>query len=528
MTHEPPAPTFNATAFFVDRHVAEGRGAGVAHRARGRAITWAEIAGAANRWGNALADLGVEIENRVLLVLDDSVAFVAVFWGTVKVGAVAVPVHPVLSAQDYEFLLNDSRAQVAVVEERVAPRILAIRERCPFLRAVVVAGRAGAGTLALDDLLGRASSTLAPGRTNADDIMYWGYTSGSTGRPKAAVHSHAHFTAAAELVGGGVFGIGPDDVMFSVSKMSFAFGLGNTLYFPARAPAVSLLLPERLEPEAVFDTITRERPTMLFTVPTLYARLLQVRDAPRRFDLSSLRLCVSSGEALPPAVFDGWEKTFGLPLHDVLGSTEALHDFIATRPGRVRRGSVGEIVPGFEARVVAETGEDVSAGTVGQLLIKGPTTAPYYWNRAERTRATMLGEWLRTGDMVSRDPDGYFHFAGRADDMLKVAGQWVSPMEVEGRLAEHPLVLEAAVVAGVDADGLLEPRAYVVLRNGSAGSPARERDLRDWLRAGLAHHKVPRVVEFVVELPKTETGKIQRFRLRGAPSASATPDDVNL
>jgi acyl-coenzyme A synthetase/AMP-(fatty) acid ligase len=224
---------------------------------------------------------------------------------------------------------------------------------------------------------------------------------------------------------------------------------------------------------------------------------------------------VSSGEALPAAVFDGWEQRFRLPLHDVLGSTEALHDFIATRPGRVRRGRVGEVVPGFEARVVNDDGKEVAAGIVGHLLVKGPTTAPYYWNRAERTRATMLGEWLRTGDMVSRDPDGYFRFAGRADDMLKVAGQWVSPAEVEGRLVEHPLVLEAAVVARPGASGLMEPLACVVLRNGSVGSPALESDLRAWLRAGLAHYKVPRVLEFVAELPKTETGKIQRFRLRG-------------
>jgi benzoate-CoA ligase family protein len=529
---------FNAAAFFVDRHLAEGRGARVAHRAAGRPITWAEVAETADRWGNALGDLGVEIENRVLLVLDDSPAFVAVFWGTVKIGAVAVPVNPLMAVDEYEFLLNDSRAKVVVVEERVAPQILAVRKRCPFLRAIVVTGRGGAGAgehggptapdvpqatpdpqtpFALEDLLGRAKPALAPAPTNADDVMYWGYTSGSTGRPKAAVHSHAHFRAAAELVGTGVFGLGPDDVVFSVSKMYFAFGLGNTLYFPAHAGACSLLVAERVEPERAFEVITRERPTVFFTVPTLYARMLQVRDATQRFDLSSLRLCVSSGEALPPAVVDAWEKRFRLSLHDVVGSTEALHDFIATRPGRVRRGTVGEIVPGFEARIVDDEGTEVAAGTVGHLLIKGPTTAPSYWNRAERTRVTMLGEWLRTGDMFTRDPDGYFRFAGRADDMLKVAGQWVSPTEVEGRLVEHPLVLEAAVVARADASGLPEPRAWVVLRNGSVGSPALERDLREWLRAGLAHHKVPRVLEFVAELPKTETGKIQRFRLRTGP-----------
>ncbi|HYE93512.1 MAG TPA: benzoate-CoA ligase family protein [Terriglobales bacterium] len=505
--------TFNAATYFVDRHLAEGRGARVAHRTPGGPVTWAAVAAAADRWGNGLADLGGEIENRVLLVLDDSPAFAAVFWGTVKLGAVAVPVNPLMSAEDYEFLLNDSRAKVAVVEERAAARILAVRERCPFLRAVVVAGRADRGALALDDLLGRARPSLSAAPTHADDIMYWGYTSGSTGRPKAAVHSHAHFRAAAELVGTNVFGLGPDDVVFSASKMYFAFGLGNTLYFPAHAGAASVLVPSRVEPEGAFEVIARERPTVFCTVPTLYARMLAVPDAARRYDLSSLRFCVSSGEALPPAVFDAWRDTFGITLHDVVGSTEALHDFIASRPGRARRGAVGELVDGFEARLVDDEGNDVAPGSVGHLLIKGPTTAPYYWNRVERTQSTMLGAWLRTGDMMTRDADGYFRFVGRGDDMLRVSGQWVSPTEIEARLVEHPLVLEAAVVGREATNGLTEPRACVVLRSG-AGTPSVERELTDWLRAGLAHYKVPRAVDFVAELPKTATGKIQRFRLR--------------
>jgi benzoate-CoA ligase family protein len=344
--------------------------------------------------------------------------------------------------------------------------------------------------------------------------MYWGYTSGSTGRPKAAVHPHAHFRAAAELVGAGVFGLDAADVVFSASKMYFAFGLGNTLYFPAAVGASSLLVAQRIEPERAFDIITRERPTVFFTVPTLYARMLQVKDVRQRFDLSSLRLCVSSGEALPPVVFDAWSERFGMPLHDVIGSTEALHDFIATRPGRVKRGTVGEIVPGFEARIVDDDGADVPAGVAGHLLIKGPTTSPQYRNRAERTRQTMLGDWLRTGDMVARDGDGYFRFAGRGDDMLKVGGQWVSPTEVEARLVEHPVVLETAVIARADANGLAEPHAYVVLADGRAATPSLERELFEWLRAGLAHYKVPRALRFVAELPKTATGKIQRFRLR--------------
>jgi benzoate-CoA ligase family protein len=364
-----------------------------------------------------------------------------------------------------------------------------------------------------------ALDAAVPGRvetadTFREDIMYWGYTSGSTGAPKAAVHSHKDFVAAAELVGSGIFGIGPDDLTFSASKLYFAFGLGNSLYFPALAGAASVLVPERLTPERAFEVIAAERPTIFFTVPTLYARMLQIADAERTYDVSSLKYCVSSGETLPPALFDAWGERFGLELVEVVGSTEALHDFIATRPGRARRGAVGGVVPGFEARIVDDDGRDVADGVAGHLLIKGPTTAPYYWNRAERTQATMLGEWLRTGDVFTRDPDGSFRFAGRADDMLKVAGQWVSPTEVEARLCEHPLVLEAAVAAALDASGLAEPRACVVLRNGGVGTAALERELREWLRAGLAPYKVPRTLEFVAELPKTATGKIQRFRLR--------------
>jgi benzoate-CoA ligase family protein len=479
-------------------------------------MTYTELAERVDRAGNALAGLGVEMEQRVLLALDDSPEFAAVFWGAVKLGAVAVPVNTLMSAEDYAFILRDSRARVAVVDESVAPRLLAVRERCPFLRAVVVAGAAPTGAHQLGHLMEQAGGALRAASTMREDVMYWGYTSGSTGRPKAVVHSHADFVAAADLVGVGVFGLGPDDLTFSASKMYFAFGLGNSLFFPARVGAASLLVPERPEPERIFEIIARERPTVFFAVPTLYARLLQVEGAERRHDLSSLRLCVSSGEALPPAIFDAWRARFGHELLDVIGSTETLHDFIANRPGAVRRGSAGQVVPGYEARVVDDEGRDAPAGTVGHLLIKGPTTALYYWNRLPQTRATMLGEWLRTGDMFSRDAGGYFYFAGRADDMLKVAGQWVSPAEVEARLLEHPAVLEAGVTGRLDADGLVTPHAVVVLTQAHAPSEALAEALRAFARAALAPFKVPRAIEFAAELPKTATGKIQRFRLRAS------------
>jgi benzoate-CoA ligase family protein len=465
-----------------------------------------------SRAGHALAALGAEIEHRVVLILHDSPVFASTFWGALKLGAVAVPLNTLMSPDEYAFILADSRARIAVVEDALRPKLERIRQGCRWLRAVVGVGQ-------LDDLMARAPAVLGAAPTVREDMAYWGYTSGSTGRPKAAVHSHKDFLAAADLVGVGVFGLGPDDLVFSASKMYFAFGLGNSLYFPSRVGAASVLYADRLTPERAFGVIASERPTVFFAVATLYARMLEVPDAERRFDLSSLRLCVSSGEALPPAVFDAWKARFGHELVDVVGSTEALHDFIANRPGAVRRGSSGQVVPGFEARLVDDAGYPVPTGTVGQLLIKGETLAPYYWNRLERTRATMLGEWMRTGDMFWQDADGYFYFAGRADDMLKVGGMWVSPAEIEGVLVEHPSVIEAGVVGAADDSGLVQPHAFVVLKAGESPASAAAADrlvaeLRGWVKQRAAGYKVPRTIELVDDLPKTVTGKVQRFRLR--------------
>ncbi len=505
---------FNAATFFVDRHLDEGRGASRLFRYRGRDVTYGELATRVSRAGNALRLLGVEIENRVLLALPDCPEFAEAFWGAIKIGAVAVPVNPWLEAREYAFLLEDSRAKVAVVHEEAARQVAPLRDRCRFLRHVVVVGRPGRGMKAYERLLARAEPTLEAADTTHDDVALWGYTSGSTGRPKAAVHLQHDLAYAADLVGIQIFGIGPDDLIFSASKMFFVYGLGNSLYFPARVGAASVLVPDRIEPEGVFEIIARERPTVFCTVPTLYARMLQVADAARRYDLSSLRLCVSSGEALPPAIFDTWRSRFGLELLDVVGSTEALHDFIANRPGEARPGSSGKIIPGFEARLVDADGAPAPVGSIGHLLIKGESTAPHYWHRHAETKRTMLGEWLRTGDMFYQDADGYFYFGGRSDDMLKVRGMWVSPSEVEACLMEHPAILEAAVVGRQDADGLVKSCAFVVLKNGYAASEELKARLQGHVRARLAGYKAPHWVEFAPELPKTPTGKLQRFRLR--------------
>ena len=505
---------FNAATFFLDRHVVEGRGDRHALRWEGRTITYGDLAARAGRAGHALRARGVQMEQRVLIALSDRPEWVETFWGAIKIGAVAVPVNPGLDAEEYAFLLADSRARVVVAEAAAAASILSVRAQCPFLESVIGVGECPAGALAYETLLAEAAPALAAADTHRDDAAFWGYTSGSTGRPKAAVHLHHDAVHAAELVGARTFGIGRDDVVLSVSKLHFAYGLGNSVLFPAHAGATAILVPERLAAERVFETIVRERPTVLFAVPTVYARMLQVKDAERRFDVSSLRLCVSSGEALPGALFHAWHGRFGLELLDVVGSTEALHDFIANRPGRARPGASGELIPGFEARLVDGEGRPVVPGSVGELWIKGDSTSPTYWNRHEQTKRTMLGAWLRTGDMFYQDADGYFYFCGRGDDMLKVGGMWVSPIEVEACLADHAAVLEAAVIGRLDADGLVKAHAFCVLAEGATPSPGLAAELVQFVRRRMAGYKAPRWLDFVTDLPKTPTGKIQRFRLR--------------
>ncbi|HEX7786923.1 MAG TPA: benzoate-CoA ligase family protein [Methylomirabilota bacterium] len=505
---------FNAAAHFLDRHVREGRGGRTAFRFEGRDVTYGEIALRANRLGNALRARGVQIEQRVLLALPDRPEFAEAFWGAMKIGAVPVAVSDELPAAELAFLLQDSRARAVVASETAAAALASVRAACPALEAVIAVGARRRGALEYERLLERASPELAAADTSRDDTALWLYTSGSTGPPKAAVHLHHDLVYAAELVGRATFGIGPDDVILSASKLHFAFGLGNSLYFPALVGAASLLVPERPQAERIFELIQAERPTVLFAVPTVYRRLLQVEEAERRFDLSSLRLCVSSGEALPPAIFHAWKSRFGHELLDVLGSTEALHDYIANRPGEARPGSAGRIVPGYEARLVDDVGRPVAPGMVGHLLIKGDSTAAGYWNRHQRTKATMLGEWLYTGDMFYEDTDGYYYFCGRRDDMLKVGGMWVSPNEVEACLGEHPAIAEVAVIGRADADGLTKPHAYCVLRAGVAASEALAAELRQAVRQRLAGYKSPRWIDFVAELPRTTTGKVQRFALR--------------
>jgi benzoate-CoA ligase len=502
---------YNAATTFVDENIAHGRGGKVAIHYRDEKITYQEVFERVNRTGNALRDLGIQIENRVLLILPDSPEFVYGFFGAIKIGAVAVPTNPWMLAKDYQYLINDSRARAIIVHESVLPEIEKIWNDTPFLKRVIVVGAPRGKALSFESLLAQGSDELETERTTKDDVCFWGYTSGSTGTPKGAVHLQHDMITIADLFVKPVLGMTADDLCFSASKMFFSYGLGNSLYFPFRFGASTVLWPEKPDPEKILQVIEKYRPTFFFSVPTLYARFLRVQ---KKYDLSSLRICLSSGEPLPPALFHQWKDSTGLELLDVVGSTEAAHDFLANRPGRAKAGSSGEVTPAFEAKVVDDEGREVPVGEVGNLMVKGDANSPYYWNKHEQTKRTMQGEWLKTGDTYYCDGEGYYWYCGRSDDMMKVGGLWVSPIEIENTLMEHPAVLESGVIGDTDADGLLKPKAFVLLKNEFKPSPELRLELQNHVKSKLAPYKYPRWVEFVDDLPKTVTGKIQRFRLR--------------
>jgi benzoate-CoA ligase len=501
--------TYNAAATFVDENIARGRGNHTAIYYQDQQFTYQEVFERVNRAGNALRDLGIEIENRVLLILPDSPEFAFSFFGAIKIGAVPIPTNPWMSAKEYDYLANDSRAKAVIVHESVLAEIEKINAR--YLKHVIVVGKATGKALSYEDLTARASDQLEPEPTKCEDVCFWGYTSGSTGSPKGAVHLQHDMITITDLFVKPVLGMKETDICFSASKLFFAYGLGNSLYFPFRFGASTVLWPERPDPEKILQVIERYRPTFFFSVPTLYARLLRIE---KKYDLRSLKTCLSSGEPLPPSIFQQWKERFGLDLLDVVGSTEATHDFLANRPGRAKPGSSGEVTPAFEAKIVDDEGREVPAGEVGNLMVKGDANSPYYWNKRDQSKKTMQGEWLKTGDTYYRDDEGYYWYCGRSDDMLKVGGLWVSPIEIENTLMEHPTVLEAAVIGAEDADGLIKPKAYVLLKNEFKASDQLRADLQSYVKDKLAPYKYPRWVEFVDDLPKTVTGKIQRFRLR--------------
>ena len=503
---------YNAATTFVDENIRQGRGKKTAIYFQDEKFTYQDLFERVNQTGNSLKELGVELEQRILLVLPDAPEFAFSFFGAIKIGAVPIPTNPWMKATDYEYLLQDSRARILIVHESVLPEAERIWDRSRFLKHVLVVGKPKGRALSFESLVGKASSRLEAEPTSKDDVVMWNYTSGSTGTPKGAVHLHHDMITITDLFAKPVLGMGEEDICFSASKLFFSYGLGNSLYIPFRFGASSVLWPERPEPEKVLQVIQKYRPTFFFSVPTLYARLLRVE---KKYDLSSLRICLSSGEPLPPTLFHQWKDKFGLELLDVVGSTEATHDFLANRPGRTKPGSSGEVTPAFEAKIVDDEGREVPIGEVGYLLVKGDANSPYYWNQHEQTKKTMMGEWLKTGDTYYRDDQGYYWYCGRSDDMLKVGGMWVSPIEIENTLLEHPSVLEAAVTGQADRDGLAKPKAYILLKSEYQPSDRLKEELQSLVKNKLAPYKYPRWIEFVDDLPKTVTGKIQRFKLRG-------------
>jgi len=512
----------NAAYDFVDANIEAGRGDNLAVIDTGsaRELTYVDVLHGVNRAGHALRRLDVRPEQRIMILLPDCAEFIFAFFGAIKIGAVAVPANTLLTPADYEYLLNDSRARVLVVHERFIDRIEAIRGSLRHLEHMVVVGSRQTTHPVFGDLLARESDELAAEEMHENDAAFWLYSSGTTGFPKGAVHLQHDMRCCAESFGQGVLGIRPTDRTFSIAKLFFAYGLGNALYFPFSVGASTILFPDKPEPLRVFDIVRRHRPTIFYAVPTAYAAMLAAMDAGTDYDFSSVRLSSSAGEPLAASLYERWRARTGIELLDGIGSTEVLHTFIANRAGRVRPGSSGEVVPGYEARIVDGDGRDVAPGEIGDLLVKGESTCSCYWNKQEQTRKTIIGEWIRTGDKYSRDEDGYFWYQGRSDDMMKAGGYWVSPAEVEAAILTHPDVLECAVVGCEDEARLTRPLAYVVVKQGRAASPELAAALRAHAKKQLAPYKAPRWVRFIDELPKTATGKIQRYKLRTAAGAS--------
>jgi benzoate-CoA ligase family protein len=488
--------------------------------------SYAQVEAAVSRAANVLRESGCEAGERVLIILPDSIEFIGAFFGAAKIGAVAVPVNSMARAADYSYYAKDTGARIAIVHASAMAEFSRI-EAAPELRLLAISGEgaedavktagpvfAGVRKLVWDEAWNQASSRCEAHPTAATDPAFLLYTSGSGGTPKAAIHRHADMVRTSGGYAREVLGLRADDITYSVSKLFFAYGLGNGMYFPFSVGASTLLDPGKPKVERTAELLARYRPTILFSVPTFFAAMLREAERGLAIDCSSLRMAISAGEALPAEIFERFKEKFGVEILDGIGSTEMLHMFLSPQPRHARAGSCGMEVPGCEAKIVDDEGRAVADGAIGNLWVRGGGAFAGYWNNPELTARTKRGEWVVTGDKFTRDGDGYHHYCGRADDMMKVAGMWVSPGEVENALLGHPMVAEAAVVAQTNENGLIHPAAYVVLKNEMQIQEGLEREIREWLRQKLVSYKCPHTVQFVEKLPKTATGKIQRFRLR--------------
>jgi benzoate-CoA ligase family protein len=505
------ASNFNAAAAFIDRHLAEGRADKLAIRATSGEVSYGQLAERVNRFGNLLRDNGVGPGERLLMVVKDRPEFFYFFWGAIKAGVVPVAVNTLLRAEDYTYLIEDSACAALVYSGDLAELVEAGLAASDHAPALVMAADGEGSAMAR---MAAASPDLAPAPAAPTDDCFWLYSSGSTGQPKGVVHGHQDMVYTSELFARRILGVAESETCFSAGKLFFSYGFGNAMTFPLWVGGTTVLSDQQTTPAMTFEMIERFRPSVYFGVPTLYAQQLHAMDTAKP-DLSSIKICCSAGEALPADIYRRWKEATGIGIIDGLGSTEALHVFVGNRHDDTRPGTSGKPIPGCEVRIVGEDATIVEPGEIGTLHMRGGSNAKYYWNNPRKTAETMLEDgWLNTGDMYHQDADGYFVNAGRGDDMLKVGGMWCSPVEIESRLIEHPAVLEAAVVGRNDEDGLTKPQAFIVLNDPQDAGEALEQDLRDYCKAGLDGYKYPRWLDFVEALPKTTTGKIQRFRLR--------------
>ena len=504
---------YNAALDMVDRHLDEGRETKPAFIDDTRQITFGELATATRQVANVLDGLGIEREARVAVLMLDTVDWPAVFVGAIRTGVVPVALNTLLTADQYKYMLSDSRSQVLFVSHALLQTVEPVLGDLPFLKHVIVVDGEAGDHKSFQTLMASASDTHEAADTSSDEVAFWLYSSGSTGQPKGVMHVHSSLMDTARSYGAGTLGISENDVCFSAAKFFFAYGLGNSLTFPLSVGATTVLLAGRPTPQAVQEKLHAHSATMFFGVPTLYAAMLADKACTPETGSAKLAKCISAGEALPAEVSAGWHKRFGVEIWDGIGSTEMLHIFLSNGPGAQKRGTTGKAVPGYELRLVGEKGEDLPAGEIGELLVCGASCCNGYWNKRDKTRSTFEGIWARTGDKYIRDEEGFYQYCGRTDDMFKVSGIWVSPFEVESALVSHAAVLEAAVVAHEDDEGLVKPKAFVVLNVGYSGDGLFD-ELKDHVKTEAGPWKYPRWIEFLPDLPKTATGKIQRFKLR--------------
>ena len=504
---------YNAAYDLLERNLRAGRGSKVAYIDDVGQYTFDELSRCANRFANVLGDLEVRREERILLCLFDTIDFPTCFLGAILAGVVPVAINTQLKTTDYDYMLRDSRATVLVVSRQLWPCFAEIVDVIPTLRHVIISDGEVEGRQALASLTASASSDFIVAETCSDEACFWLYSSGSTGKPKGTVHSHSNLIQTAELYAIPTLAINEKDVVFSASKIFFAYGLGNSLTFPLSVGATTVLMAERPTPETVFKRLLEHQPSIFCGVPTLYASMLAYPNSPRGGELK-LRCCTSAGEGLPADIGNRWSSHFGVDILDGLGSTEMLHICISNYFGDVHYGTTGKPCPGYLARLVNSDGLPVATGETGDLEISGPSAALCYWNNVSKSRSTFRGEWMHTGDKYTQTEDGYYVYAGRSDDMIKAGGIYVSPMEVESVLISHPDVLEVAVVAHQDAEGLVKPKAFIVLKSGRQPSATLADGIKAFVKEKLASYKCPRWIEFMDDLPKTATGKLQRFKLR--------------